>query len=86
MVNSNNFLPVLAVGGFLLGEHDHALVIFEFYEKHFDFVTLFDFLVFKFCDWDSPFGLVTDVHEDNLGFNGDNGSVDNGSFFKCTEL
>ena len=86
VVNGNDFFPVLAVGGFLLGEHDHAFVVFELHEKHFNFITYFDFFVFEFRDRDGSFGFIPDVHEDNLGFDGDNGSVDNGSFFECAEL
>ena len=52
MVDSNNFLPVLTVSGFLLGENNHALVVFELDEKHFHFITFFDFLIFKFSGRD----------------------------------
>ena len=33
-----DLVPVLAVGGLLLGEDDHAFVVFEPLEEHFDFV------------------------------------------------
>jgi hypothetical protein len=33
-----NFLPVLTVGGLLLGEHDHAFVVFEAFEEDFHLI------------------------------------------------
>ena len=39
----DDLVPVLLVGGFFLREDDHALVVFEVFEEHFDFVADFDF-------------------------------------------
>ncbi len=37
----DDLVPVLAVGGLFLREDDHALVVFEALEEHFDFVADF---------------------------------------------
>ena len=62
----DDLVPVLLVGGFLLGEDDHALVVFEFLEEDFDFVADFDFLVLEFGGRDGSFGFVADVDEHDL--------------------
>ena len=46
----DDLVPVLLVGGFLLREDDHALVVLEFLEEDFDLVADLDVLVFEFCD------------------------------------
>ncbi len=46
----DDLVPVLLVGGFFLGELDHALVVFEAFEEHFDFVAdleVFDVVEFR---------------------------------------
>ena len=44
-----DLVPVLAIGRFLLREHDHAFVVLEALEQHFHFVADFERLdVFEF--------------------------------------
>src|SRR5262249_8559550 len=43
--NSNDFVPVLAVSGFLLRENNHAFFIFEPLQQHVDLVTNFQRIV-----------------------------------------
>ena len=60
-----------------LGEDDHALVVFEFFDQDFDFVADFDGLdVFKFVAGNDALALVADVHEDFLGADFDDGAFD----------
>ena len=60
--------PVLALGGLLLGEDDHALVVFEALEENLDLVTDLDFLrVVEFGCGNHTLGLVADVDEEFLG-------------------
>jgi hypothetical protein len=39
------FVPVLFLGGLFLGEDDHALVVFEFFDQDIDFIADFDGLM-----------------------------------------
>ena len=86
LVDFDDLVPVLFVGGFLLGENDHALIVFEALEEHFDFVADFDFLILEFVGWDGAFGLVADVHEDDLRADFEDGSLDDGSFTEIREF
>ncbi len=43
LVNADDLLPVLTCRGLFLGKDDHALVVFEALEEHFDLVADFDF-------------------------------------------
>ena len=48
--NLDDLFPVLFLGGLFLGEDDHALVVFEALEEHFDFVADLElFVVFEFA-------------------------------------
>ena len=63
--NLDDFFPVLTLGGLLLGENDHAFVVFETFEENFNFVADFDFLgVVEFGSGNDAFRFVTDVHEE----------------------
>ena len=49
--NARNLVPVLPVGGFFLGEDDHAFIVLEALEQDVYFVAYFEvFDVFKFGD------------------------------------
>ena len=76
----DDLFPVLLVGGFFLGEDDHALFIFEFFEEDFDFVADFDFLIFEFIGRDGSFGFVADVDENDLGADFENRALDDRPF------
>jgi hypothetical protein len=73
------------VGGLLLGEDDHAFVVFEAFEEDFDLVADLDVFVFEFVGGDGPFGLVADVHEDDLRFDFEDLAFDDGSFGELAE-
>ena len=82
----DDLFPVLLVGGFFLGEDDHALFIFELFEQHFDFVADFDFLVLELVGRDGAFGFVAHVHEDDLGADFEDGAFDDRTFTEFTEF
>jgi len=63
--NSDDFFPILALGCLLFGENDHALVIFEAFEKNLDFVAEFNGFGFvEFRGGDHAFAFVSDIHEE----------------------
>ncbi len=82
----DNLVPVLLVGGLLLGENHHALVILEALQEDFHFVPRFKFFVFKFGRRNHALRFVTNVHDHDLRSDIEDGSVDNRSFTKCREL
>ncbi len=82
----DDLFPVLFVGGLFLGEDDHALVVFEFFEQDFDFVADFDFLVLEFIGRDGSFGFVADVDENDLGADFENRALDDRSFAEFAEF
>ena len=49
-------------------------------EENFDFVADLDVLVFEFVGRDGAFGLVADVHEDDLRLDFKDPAFDDGSF------
>ena len=51
----DDLVPVLFVGGFFLGDDDHAFVILEFLEEDFDFIADLDVFVFEFGRRDDAF-------------------------------
>jgi hypothetical protein len=62
--DADDFFPILTLGGLLLGEDNHALVVFEALEQDFDLVADLDILrVFEFGGGDNSLALVSDVHE-----------------------
>ena len=67
------------MGGLLLERTTIAFVIFEALEQDFDFVADLDVLVFEFVGGDGAFGLVADVHKDDLGFDFEDATLDDGS-------
>ena len=78
-----DLVPVLAVGGFLLGEHDHAFVVFEALEEHFHFVAHFHRLdVLEFRRRNDAFGFVADVDQHFARADLQNASFDDAAFFE----
>ena len=78
-----DLVPVLLVRGLLLGEDDHAFVVFEALEEDFDFVADFERLdVIKFAAGDDAFALVADVHQDFAGADFEDASFDDAAFFE----
>ena len=81
--NLDNLFPVLLLGGLLLGENDHTLVVFEALQEHFDFGADFEVLiVFEFAQADDAFGLVANVDEDFIGTFLQDASLDDTAFGK----
>ena len=79
----DDLVPVLAVGGLLLREDDHALVVFEALEEHFDFVADFESLdVLELVRRDDAFGFVTDVHQDFAWADFEDSSLDDATLFE----
>ncbi len=62
--NFDDLFPVLLVGGFFLGEDDHALVVFEALQEHFDFVADLEFVdVLELGRGDDALGFVADIDQ-----------------------
>ena len=81
--NLGDLVPVLTIGGLLLREDDHAFVVLEALEEHFDFVADFERLnVVELRRRDDALGLVTDVHEDFARPNLQNAPLDDAAFFE----
>ena len=78
-----DLVPVLAIGGFLLREDDHAFVVFEAFEEHFHFVADFERLdVVKLRCRNDALRLVTDVDEHFAWPNLQNAPFDDAAFFE----
>ena len=78
--HADDLLPVLAVQGFLTGEDDHALVVFEAFEQYVDFIAHVDMVeVVELADRDDPLGLVADVDEDFARANFEDVAFDDGT-------
>ena len=83
----DDLVPVLVVGGLLLGEDDHALVVFEALEEHFDFVADLEvFDVIEFAQGDDALGFVADVHEDFARADFEDASFDDAALFELAGL
>ena len=81
--NLRDLVPILAVSRLLLGEHDHALVVFEALEEHFHFVADFHRLdVFKLGGRDNALRFVADVDQDFSRAYLENASFDDATFFE----
>ena len=81
--NLDDLFPVLLLRGLFLGEDDHALVVLEALEQHFDFAADFErFAVFEFAEADDALGLVADVDEDFIGAFLQDASLDDTAFGK----
>ncbi len=79
----DDFLPVLFIGGLLFGENDHAFVIFEAAQKHFDFVANLEIIdVVKFARGDDTFALVANVDEHFAVADLKDTAFDDAAFFK----
>jgi hypothetical protein len=81
IANREDFFPVLLELGLLLGKHNHALLVLEFFDEDIHFVPDFDFLdVVKFVAGDGAFALVSDIHQGFLGPDFNDATFDN---FAC---
>ncbi len=78
VANGEDLVPVLLELGLFLGEDDHALLVLELLDQDIDFVADLDGLdVLEFVGGDDALAFVTDVHEDFLGADFDDGAFDN---------
>ncbi len=78
-----DLVPILAISGFLLREDDHAFVVFEAFEEHFDFVADFERIdVVKLCRRNDAFRLVTDINEHFAGANFQDASLHNAALLE----
>ena len=77
VADGEDAFPVLFELRLLLGEDDHALLVFELLDQDIDLVADLDGLdVFKFVCGDDALALVADVHEDFFGADFDDGAFD----------
>jgi hypothetical protein len=86
LIDFDDFVPVLFVGGFLFGEDNHALVVFETLEEDFNFVADFEFFIFELVGRDGSLGFVTDVYKDDLRADFKDRSLNDGSFTEFREF
>src|SRR5213596_4160007 len=78
--NTDNFIPVLAVGGFLLRENDHAFFVFQPLQKHLHLVADLEGInIIKFCQRNDALGFVSDIHQHFARTNFQNASLDDAS-------
>jgi hypothetical protein len=68
VADGEDLLPVLLELGLFLGEDDHAVLVFEFFDEDVHFIADFDGLdVVEFVSGDDAFAFVTDVDQGFLG-------------------
>ena len=68
VADGEDFVPVLFELGLFLGQNDHAILVFEFFNEDVNFIAHLDGLdVLKFAGGDGAFALVTDIHKNFLG-------------------
>ena len=78
VANREDLVPVLLELGLLLGEDDHAFLVLELFDQDIDFIADLDGLdVVEFIAGDDAFAFVTDIDEDFLGADFDDGAFDN---------
>src|SRR6266850_2686017 len=83
VANGQDFVPVLLKLGLFLGQDDHAVLVFEFFDEDIYCVADLDGLdVFEFAGGDRAFALVANIHEDFLGTNFYDGTFDD---FACSK-
>src|SRR5262249_49362145 len=76
--DGENSVPVLFELGLFFGKDDHTILVFEFFDQDINLVADLDGLdVFKFIGGDNSFTFVSDIDENFLGANFDDGSFDN---------
>ena len=81
VADGEDLVPILFELGLFLGQDDHAFLVFEFFNQDIDFIADLDGLdVFKFVGRDRAFALVTNVHENFLGTDFDDGAFND---FAC---
>src|SRR5213082_1550140 len=77
-----DLVPILPVSGFLLGENDHAFIVFEALEEHFHFVADFHrFDVLELGGGNDALRFVADIDQDFSRANLENASFDDATFF-----
>ena len=77
VADGEDAFPVLFELGLLLGEDDHALLVFELLDEDVNLVADLNGLdVLELAARDDAFALVTDVHEDIFGADFDDGAFD----------
>ena len=86
LVNFDDLVPVLFVGGLFLGKDDHALVVLKTLKKDFDLIADFDILVLELVGRNRTLGFVADVHEDDLRADFEDGAFHDGSFTELHEF
>src|SRR5207244_1745583 len=80
-VNARDLVPVLAVSGFFLREHDHAFIVLEALEQDIDFIADFERVgVFKFADWNHALRFVADVDQHFARAHFQNAALDDAAF------
>ena len=66
--DGDDLFPVLLLRGFFLGEDDHALVVLEALQQHFDLGADFQLVgLVELAQADHAFGFVADVDENLVG-------------------
>ena len=79
--NTDDFVPVLAVGGFLLRKNDHAFFVLQPLQEHLHFVADFQRIgILKFGQRNNALGFVLDIDQDFARANLQNCSLDDASF------
>ena len=77
VADGEDALPVLFELGLLLREDHHALLVFQLLDQDVNLVAHLDHLdVLELVAGDDPLALVTDVHQDFLGADFDDGAFD----------
>ena len=79
----DDLVPVLFMGGFLAGENDLAVLIFEAFEKDLNLLTDSEVVRgAKFIQIDRAFRFVADIDHDFAGTTFDDAAFDNRAFLK----
>ena len=77
IANGQDPIPILLELSLLLGEDNHAFTVLELFDEHIDAIANLDgFDVGKFVGGDDSLALVADIHQDFLGADFDDGSLD----------
>ena len=78
-----NLVPILAIGSLFLRKDDHALVVLETLEKHFNLIPHFERLdVVELRRRDHALRLVADIHEHFAWPDFQNAPLHNAAFFE----
>ena len=81
--DARDLVPILTIGGLLLRENDHALVVLEPFEEHFHFIADFHRVdVVEFVRGNDAFRFVADIDQDFARTNFEDSSLDDATFFE----